>query len=149
MEKICAGANPKVMSTLRTGRELLQFLAKHEVKLEPGGDRASIASPPRSKCMADMAECPAEILDYSDASACAALMALDFHEFFSRDEADLQWELNRARAHKLFPAYMRFLTEDEGVDEDFELLGFGVCRGFTFCICAWLLSLRVVCRLMK
>ena len=75
MESICTGANPKVTSTPSSGRDLQQFLTKHEVKLQPlesrghgsgdndggGGDAAapppkpsSIASPSSSKCMADM-----------------------------------------------------------------------------------------------
>ena len=109
-------------------------------------DSKSSVSPSSAKPMtaaaaaaaAAAAQCPKDVLDYSDASACAMLKDLDFYEFFSRDGADLEWELNRVRDHKLYPAYQTFLREDEMVDEDFVLLGLSVHRlgsgpGFATC----------------
>ena len=67
-------------------------------------------------------ECPRLCLDYNDPE----LGSMDFGEFFTRDGADLEFEIRRAMEQEEFQAYMQSIAQD--VDDDFKLLALNVSQ---------------------
>ena len=55
-------------------------------------------------------------IDYDDVPA-------DLHGFLAQDEADVEYELGRARAHPLFEEHISYIKSEIDVDDDYEFLG--------------------------
>ena len=122
VETICGtGAHDKVKASLNVGRDLMRLLSTGQVKQEAqkegsasAGQAMAVDGGQTGKGQSNPLK---EVLDYSDAEA---LGALDFAEFFSRDGADLEMEVLRAREHPLFPGYMEQLRAE--IEDDWTLL---------------------------
>ena len=130
----------KVGRSAELGLQMLTMLAskwssswaKHEQADAPltGGPGQPVAMPvPALPAIMDgpkspnvTAECPRLCLDYNDPE----LKSMDFGEFFTRDGADLEFEIRRAMEHEEFQAYMQSIAPD--VDDDFKLLALNVSQ---------------------
>ena len=55
-------------------------------------------------------------IDYDD-------VPVDLHGFLAQDEADVEYELGRAKAHPYFEAHISYIKTELGVEDDYQFLG--------------------------
>ncbi|CAE7786703.1 PREP1 [Symbiodinium sp. CCMP2592] len=63
-----------------------------------------------------MGPTPKVRIDYDD-------VPVDLHGFLAQDEADVEYELGRAKAHPYFQEHISYIKTELGVDDDYEFLG--------------------------